>query len=60
MTKYQVYGRKEYSEPLVLLAPLEVQSGAELKETALKQYGNDWIELVAAKEEDVVEVALKR
>lgn len=60
MTKYQVFGRKEYSEPLVLLAPLEVQNESDLNTQALEQYGSDWIELVAAKEEDVVEVALKR
>ena len=60
MTKYQVFGRKEYSEPLVLLAPLEAASDADLQARALEQYGQDWIELVAARDEDVVEVALKR
>lgn len=65
MTRYQVYGRKTYQEPLTLLAPLEVdtsadQGGSDLKAHALEQYGEDWIELVAAREEDVTQVALKR
>ncbi|GMA15407.1 hypothetical protein E5F05_00460 (plasmid) [Deinococcus metallilatus] len=60
MTRYQVYGRKAYNEPLTLLAPLELADDAELKTQALDKYGDDWIELVAAREEDVTEVALKR
>jgi hypothetical protein len=57
---YEIYGRKAYETPLTLLGQVTVEDEGELEGVVLEHFGQaDWIEMIAAKQSDVIKVELK-
>ena len=51
--RYVVFARREYSEPLTEIGKLELPAGAALGGAVTRQYGEQWLELVAIPEREI-------
>ncbi len=49
-TRYFVFARREYSEPLTQVGTLEAPAGRSVRDATAQQYGDHWLELVAIPE----------
>jgi len=48
-----VFGRREYGEALTQVGTLQVPAGGGVPEAARREYGEEWLELVAIPEDRI-------
>ena len=57
MPVYDIFARKEYPEPLIYIGSIEADSNDAAIKGSLKEFGeSDWIEMLAAPQQDIITV----